>query len=296
MMYSRNQITILIVVALLVIGTGVLWWKPTAQEPLSPVATNDAFNGEKYDLIRVESPRPNQVVTSPLIVTGQARGNWFFEASFPVVLTDWDGRIIAQGIATANPPAGGDWMTTNFVPFEATLTFTVDKNVYSDRGALILRKDNPSGLSENDDALEIPVRIGPFTKTQREADTGSTINLSNTGLTKIEPSFFASHASITELNLSNNSIGGALPSQIQKLQNLRVLNASHNLMTGVPAEIGQLNNLEILDLSYNKLTGLPNELGNLKNLKTLNLAGNAYSVQDLEGIRKSIPQATIITQ
>ncbi len=126
--------------------------------------------------------------------------------------------------------------------------------------------------------------------------TASQGDLSNKGLTKIEPSFFQSHTSITELNLSNNSISGALPSQIQQLQNLRVLNASHNLMTGVPAEIGQLKNLEILDLSYNRLTGLPNELGNLKNLKILNLAGNAYSVQDLEGIRKGIPQATIITQ
>jgi len=70
-----------------------------------------------------------------------------------VVLTNWDGLIIAQGIAQAK----SEWMTTDFVPFEATLTFTVDKNVYSNRGAIILRKDNPSGLPENDDALEIPI-------------------------------------------------------------------------------------------------------------------------------------------
>ncbi|MEK7625591.1 MAG: hypothetical protein AAB467_04585, partial [Patescibacteria group bacterium] len=72
-----------------------------------------------------------------------------------VFLTDWDGLIIARGIATAK----GDWMTTEFVPFEATLTFTADKNVYSNRGTLILKKDNPSGLPEFDDALEIPVII-----------------------------------------------------------------------------------------------------------------------------------------
>jgi len=45
------------------------------------------------------------------------------------------------------------------VPLEATLTFTADPNVYSNRGALILQKDNPSGLPEYDDALEIPVVI-----------------------------------------------------------------------------------------------------------------------------------------
>lgn len=109
----------------------------------------------KADLIRLDSPRPNQIIQSPLIIAGQARGNWFFEASFPVVLTNWDGLIIAQGIAHAK----SDWMTTDFVPFEATLTFTVDKNVYSNRGSLILRKDNPSGLPAHNDALEIPVVI-----------------------------------------------------------------------------------------------------------------------------------------
>lgn len=109
----------------------------------------------KTNLIRVDSPWPNQTVQSPLTITGEARGSWFFEASFPVVLTDWDGLIIGQGIAQAK----SDWMTADFVPFEATLTFTADKNAYSNRGTLILRKDNPSGLPEYDDAFEIPVLI-----------------------------------------------------------------------------------------------------------------------------------------
>ena len=110
---------------------------------------------EKTGLIHLNSPRPNETVSSPLIVEGEAVGNWFFEASFPVFLVDWDGVIIAQGIATAQ----GDWMTENFVPFTATLTFDTATSTYSNRGALILKKDNPSGLPENDDALEIPVKI-----------------------------------------------------------------------------------------------------------------------------------------
>ena len=108
---------------------------------------------EKADLIRIESPRPNQIIKSPLSITGEARGSWFFEASFPVVLVNWDELIIAQGIATAE----GEWMTSEFVPFTATLTFTADKSAYSDKGTLILRKDNASGLPEHDDALEVPV-------------------------------------------------------------------------------------------------------------------------------------------
>jgi len=110
---------------------------------------------EKVDLIRIDSPRPNASIKSPLTITGQARGNWFFEASFQVFLTDWDGKIIAQGIATAE----SDWMTTDFVSFIATLTFDTNdiSGNYSNRGTLIAKKDNPSGLPENDDALEIPI-------------------------------------------------------------------------------------------------------------------------------------------
>ncbi len=106
---------------------------------------------EKMDLIRINTPRPGMKVESPLTIAGDARGTWFFEASFPVILTDWDGKIIAEGHAEAQ----SDWMTENFVPFTATLTFT--KPSYGERGTLILKKDNPSGLPEHDDALEIPV-------------------------------------------------------------------------------------------------------------------------------------------
>lgn len=110
------------------------------------------FEGES-DLIHLFSPQAGQEVSSPLEITGEARGMWFFEASFPVFLVDWDGRIIAQGIATAD----GEWMTENFVPFKAKLEFAVDKDIYSRNGALILKKDNPSGLPEKDDAVEIPL-------------------------------------------------------------------------------------------------------------------------------------------
>ena len=109
----------------------------------------------KANLIRLDSPRPNQVINSPLTITGEARGTWFFEASFPVILVNWDGLIIAEGFATAK----SDWMTEDFVPFEAVLNFD-ENQTYSNRGALILKKDNPSGLPENDDALEISIWIG----------------------------------------------------------------------------------------------------------------------------------------
>jgi len=112
---------------------------------------------EKLDFIRIDSPRPNAVIRSPLEITGEARGAWYFEATFPAVLTNWDGLIIAEGFATAK----GEWMTENFVPFASTLEFESPYKAgdpdFIRRGFLILQKDNPSGLPEYDDALEIPI-------------------------------------------------------------------------------------------------------------------------------------------
>ncbi|MDZ7762373.1 MAG: Gmad2 immunoglobulin-like domain-containing protein [Desulfovermiculus sp.] len=107
----------------------------------------------KEDRIVITTPLPGEKIDSPLIIKGQARGSWFFEGDFPVLLTNWDGLIIAQGIASAQ----GEWMTEDFVPFICRLRF--DRPSFGQRGTLILRKDNPSDNSTLDDALEIPIRF-----------------------------------------------------------------------------------------------------------------------------------------
>lgn len=111
----------------------------------------------KADVIKVTAPAGMSVINNPLTITGEARGTWFFEASAPITLVDWDGKIIAEGAITAD----GEWMTTEFVPFTASLDFaspyTEGQPEFMKRGSLIFKKDNPSGLPENDDALEIPV-------------------------------------------------------------------------------------------------------------------------------------------
>jgi len=107
---------------------------------------------EKADLIWVDTPQPNETVQSPLEIKGEARGYWFFEADFPVKLYDENGRLL--GIAIARTLS--EWMTEDFVPFEAVLEFEVPE---TDKGILILEKDNPSGLPENADELRVPVRF-----------------------------------------------------------------------------------------------------------------------------------------
>ncbi len=76
---------------------------------------------EKADLIKTDNPRPNQEVENPLFVKGEARGNWYFEASFPVKLFDDNDFLL--GVIPAQ--ALGDWMTEDFVAFSATLLFAV---------------------------------------------------------------------------------------------------------------------------------------------------------------------------
>lgn len=127
---------------------------------------------DKADFIRLDSPHPNDKVKSPLLIKGEARGQWFFEASFPVEIRNVQGEIVAQGVAQAKK----DSLTEDFIPFEALLTFQS-----WGEGRLFLHKDNPSGLPENDDFLEVPIfldRITTQTSCTEEAKVcpdGSTV-------------------------------------------------------------------------------------------------------------------------
>lgn len=102
--------------------------------------------------VRVITPKINQLITSPLDIQGEARGTWYFEASFPVKLLDNNGNEIALSVASAQ----GDWMTENFVPFKLNLVFSKPD---TETGTLVLIKDNPSGLPQNDAQVSFPIRF-----------------------------------------------------------------------------------------------------------------------------------------
>jgi len=107
----------------------------------------------KTDKIMVTSPLPGATVMPPLEITGEARGTWFFEASFPVKIVSKEGDLIAETYAQAE----GEWMTEEFVPFKATV-----KNFYGSgqEAILVLQKDNPTGLPEHDEKVEMPIVLG----------------------------------------------------------------------------------------------------------------------------------------
>lgn len=149
----------------IVILVGVVGWlvllpgasvDTTPSEPESPNAVSqEDLQQPPYtsELITVESPRPQEQVGNPIELSGEARGYWFFEATAPVVVVDWDGRIIGEGYITAID----EWMTESFVPFMGTIEYSLPEDSYSTKGAIIFQKSNPSDLPENDAAIEFPI-------------------------------------------------------------------------------------------------------------------------------------------
>lgn len=151
-----NKLSVLIglFVVILITGAIVVIVPPKVHAPTTPEATNTAPTSnaaEKKNIIVVHTPQPGSTVASPLTISGQARGYWFFEASFPYEIKNAQGVTIAEGPIQAE----SEWMTEDFVPFSTAITFP--SQPAGSIGSLFLKKDNPSGLPENDDQLIVPI-------------------------------------------------------------------------------------------------------------------------------------------
>lgn len=120
--------------------------------PIAETAPRPAKIPHIRDLIIVDYPEPGNLVTSPLVIEGRARGTWYFEGDFPVKLLDVRGNLLATGIATAQ----GDWMTEDYVPFAVTIEFTLPE---TKEGNLVFERNNPSDLPENSQKFELPVKF-----------------------------------------------------------------------------------------------------------------------------------------
>ncbi|MBI2054052.1 MAG: GerMN domain-containing protein [Candidatus Staskawiczbacteria bacterium] len=99
-------------------------------------------------------PKPGEAITSPLVVLGEAKGTWFFEATFPIKITDEAGNVLGVSYVEAVD----DWMTENFVRFSGKISFLAKERT---NGFLVLAKDNPSGLPEYDKEVKVPVILEP---------------------------------------------------------------------------------------------------------------------------------------
>ena len=110
------------------------------------------YDNASSDDIIITSPTAGAEIMGTFILSGEARGNWYFEASFPVEVIAEDGT----SLALLPIQAQGEWMTTDFVPFSTEITIEGD---YTGPATIVVHKDNPSGLPEHDGSVSIPVVI-----------------------------------------------------------------------------------------------------------------------------------------
>ena len=112
-----------------------------------------------------------------------------------------------------------------------------------------------------------------------ENDRVIELDLSENDLSGAIPSELGHLTFLEYLHLSENQLSGSIPSAISVLSNLIELSLWSNELTGsIPPKLGRLANLEMLHLGANELSGpIPTELGNLTNLEQLGLYNNELS-------------------
>ncbi len=84
--------------------------------------------------------------------------------------------------------------------------------------------------------------------------------------------------------------------EIGKLKNLRILILDFNSFDRLPKEIGGLTNLLYLDVSMNKhLKSLPSSIANLKQLQELRIENTSISKQEVQQIKRWLPNCVVVT-
>lgn len=144
-----------LILGILIIG--FLFWfqishkKNVMQEPVieTPKIT---YVNTNNDIIVPELPFPGAVTGKEFSVIGKARGNWYFEASFPLEVIDQNGNTLVKSYATAQ----GEWMTNEFVPFKGEIKIL---DSYIGPATLVLHKDNASGEPQLDASISFPIVI-----------------------------------------------------------------------------------------------------------------------------------------
>ncbi len=150
---KKNLIYILLAVLIFILA-GYFLIHSNAKAPEADTnKTGITYDRASPDLIQVGLPFPGAVVGKEFSVIGKARGNWYFEASFPITVRDKDGKTLAQTYATAQ----GEWMTSEFVPFKSEPIKIPES--YIGPATLVLHKDNASGLPEHDASISFPITI-----------------------------------------------------------------------------------------------------------------------------------------
>lgn len=107
---------------------------------------------DPYNTPVITNPKPNSTITSPTTIEGTVPPGWMFENVLPIKLLDANRNVIVDTFAKAY---SGDWMSEEPVKFKKVIFFTSKEA----SGFIVIEKDNPSGLPENSQSFEIPVKF-----------------------------------------------------------------------------------------------------------------------------------------
>lgn len=150
-MKPQTKNYIFLFVALLLIGAGFFVYTLT-QEEVVPSVSQLQYRNSSADNIVISKPLPTEIVAQAFTIEGKARGGWYFEASFPIEVKSPDGKVLTTAIAHAQ----GEWMTELFVPYTAQIQIP---DMYHGTATIVLKKDNPSGMTEKDASLSFSVYV-----------------------------------------------------------------------------------------------------------------------------------------
>lgn len=142
----------IVIVILLAACSSVVIWKTSEQIVYNTVAVVDVNIKRSGGELKIFEPKALSNIESPVKISGSAPGTWYFEAVFPIEVIDESGNVLGSGHAEAK----SDWMTTNQVPFTASVIFA---RKGATEGFLVFSKDDPSGIG-NVKSVKIPVFFG----------------------------------------------------------------------------------------------------------------------------------------
>jgi hypothetical protein len=133
----------------------------------------------------------------------------------------------------------------------------------------------------------LPALIGEFSELER-------LWLGSTGLKQL-PGELGQLGMLKMLDLSFNRELRSLPPEVGQLQALESLDLKNTGLTSLPEELGRLERLTFLDLQATELESLPACLFQMKSLKTLSLYWTSIPPEEIERLRRALPDCKVGT-
>jgi len=152
---SKNIISIAIIGFLIIAIYLFLNKKTEAPTIVLPITAQEVkpqyMNASLSDIV-ISYPLPGATIPEGVLkVSGKARGPWYFEANAGIEIQDSNRNVLKKSYVMAI----GEWMTTEFVPFQGEIAFTIPSGVTE--GFIVFKNDNPSGDAIRDKEVRIPV-------------------------------------------------------------------------------------------------------------------------------------------